>query len=107
MGLLKTVRQALRDVSPAWLNIRVDRAVFQNLKQALQPPPPEKVAVDPSLQGRPHWRRIAQVYAALDHYWANQGAATYDTLIQYVQEVTGQSCSRKLIAKWKQQRGLR
>ncbi|WP_039782144.1 hypothetical protein [Acaryochloris sp. CCMEE 5410] len=48
----------------------------------------------------PHWLRIS----ALDQA---EAGATYSTLIQHVRRVTGTGCSRKLIAKWKRERGLR
>jgi hypothetical protein len=106
MGILKTARQALRSISPTWLNVNVDRNFFQNLQNALKPAP-RVMTVEVTRQGRPHWRRISAVYAALDQCWAIQGEATYDRLLSHVAEVTGQKCSRKLIAKWKLERGLR
>ena len=51
--------------------------------------------------GTPHWRRIKQVFAALDN--APKGY-TYNQLIEYVRETTGVGCSRKLISKWKKYR---
>jgi hypothetical protein len=105
MRVLKTAREALRDACPAWLNVELNRDFLPNLREALQPAPQVKTA-DP-LQGRPHWRRISAVYAALDQFWERHPAATYDRLVSYVGEVTGQTCSRKLISKWKLERGLR
>jgi hypothetical protein len=96
--MLKRARAALRSHVPAWLNVEVDCHFFQNLRDALAEP-----SASPALRG-PHWRRIAQVYAALDQ--AEEGA-TYSGLIQHVQDATGTGCSRKLIAKWKRERGLR
>ncbi|MGB7417397.1 MAG: hypothetical protein WA902_24585 [Thermosynechococcaceae cyanobacterium] len=96
--MLQRTRAALRNHVPAWLNVEVDRHFFQNLREAFAIP--SSVV---SSHG-PHWRRIAQVYAALDQ--ADE-EATYSILIQYVQDVTGTGCSRKLIAKWKRERGLR
>ncbi len=52
-------------------------------------------------QGTPHWRRIRQVFQALDNAPANY---TYNQLIEYVREATGKGCSRKLIGKWKKYR---
>ncbi len=101
---LRPVRQALRRVAPAWLNVPVDRQLWPNLRTALQPPP---VPEDLALLRRPHGRRIIAVYAVLDRAWAQQGAATYDQLLSAVEEATGQRCSRKLIAKWKRVRGWR
>ncbi|KAI9135416.1 hypothetical protein ON05_002495 [Acaryochloris sp. CCMEE 5410] len=77
--------------------MEVNRDFVQNLREALTPPPPSK-------PNGPHWRRIAQVYKALDQA---EAGATYSTLIQHVQQVTGTGCSRKLIAKWKRERGSR
>ena len=51
--------------------------------------------------GTPHWRRIKQVFQALDN--APQ-FASYNQLIEYVRETTGVGCSRKLISKWKKYR---
>jgi hypothetical protein len=106
MGVLKKARQALRQASPAWLNVEVNQDFFQNFQEALKPVP-QGETVEASLQGRPHWRRISAVYAALDQFWMTKGVATYDRLISHVAEVTGQKCSRKLISKWKLERGLR
>ncbi len=52
-------------------------------------------------QGTPHWRRIRQVFQALDNAPLN---ASYNQLIEYVRETTGVGCSRKLISKWKKQK---
>lgn len=86
----------LRNHVPAWLNVELNLNFLQNLRTALAPP-------SESPHG-PHWRRISQVYAALDQA---EAGATYSTLIQHVHQVTGTGCSRKLIAKWKRKRGLR
>lgn len=51
--------------------------------------------------GTPHWRRIKQVFVALDNAPANY---TYSQLIEYVRTNTGKGCSRKLISKWKKQK---
>jgi hypothetical protein len=53
-----------------------------------------------TLKGKPHWRRINQVFQTLDN--APQ-FASYNQLIEYVRETTGVGCSRKLISKWKKQ----
>jgi biotin carboxyl carrier protein len=54
----------------------------------------------PTVKGKPHWRRINQVFQTLDTAPEN---ATYNQLIEYVKETTGVGCSRKLISKWKKQ----
>jgi hypothetical protein len=54
----------------------------------------------PTVKGKPHWRRINQVFQTLDTAPEN---ATYNQLIEYVRLSTGQGCSRKLISKWKKQ----
>lgn len=95
--MISNVRAAIRNNVPAWLSVEVNRYFFQNLREALSTPPL-------SQPKGPHWRRIAQVYKALDQ--AETGA-TYSMLIQHVRQVTGTGCSRKLIAKWKRERGLR
>ncbi|HHP7231927.1 MAG TPA: hypothetical protein ACFCUY_13850 [Xenococcaceae cyanobacterium] len=51
--------------------------------------------------GTPHWRRIRQVFQALDNAPLD---ASYNQLIEYVRETTGVGCSRKLISKWKKYR---
>lgn len=96
--MLRWARATLRNRVPAWLNVEVNRYFFQNLQTVLAD---SSVSSEPC---GPHWRRISQVYAALDK--ADEGA-TYSSLIQHVQDVTGTGCSRKLIAKWKRERGLR
>ena len=96
--MLKQARTKLRKHVPAWLNVEVNRYFFQNLREALVEP---SASLSPH---SPHWRRIAQVYDALDQA---EAGATYSSLIQHVQDVTGTGCSRKLIAKWKRERGLR
>jgi hypothetical protein len=53
-----------------------------------------------TVKGKPHWRRINQVFQTLDTAPEN---ATYNQLIEYVKETTGVGCSRKLISKWKKQ----
>jgi biotin carboxyl carrier protein len=53
-----------------------------------------------TVKGTPHWRRINQVFQTLDTAAEN---ATYNQLIEYVRQTTGQGCSRKLISKWKKQ----
>ncbi|BDM79539.1 hypothetical protein [Acaryochloris marina] len=95
--MISRVRAVIRNNVPAWLNVEVNRYFIQNLREALTPPTPSK-------SFGPHWRRIAQVYKALDQA---EAGATYSTLIQHVRQVTGTGCSRKLIAKWKRERGLR
>ncbi|MDJ0591162.1 MAG: hypothetical protein QNJ72_14390 [Pleurocapsa sp. MO_226.B13] len=51
--------------------------------------------------GTPHWRRIRQVFQALDNAPLD---ASYNQLIEYIRETTGVGCSRKLISKWKKYR---
>lgn len=53
---------------------------------------------NPSLKGKPHWRRTQEVYAVLN---TAPSDVTYDRLIEYVRVQTGKGCSRKLISKWK------
>jgi multidrug efflux pump subunit AcrA (membrane-fusion protein) len=48
----------------------------------------------------PNYRRAAAVYAALA---TAPPDATYDQLIARVKQVTGQACSRKIVARWKQE----
>ncbi len=54
-----------------------------------------------TVKGTPHWRRIRQVFQALDNAPLD---ASYNQLIEYVRETTGVGCSRKLISKWKKQK---
>jgi biotin carboxyl carrier protein len=54
-----------------------------------------------TVKGKPHWRRINQVFQTLDTAPEN---ATYNQLVEYVKETTGVGCSRKLISKWKKHR---
>jgi hypothetical protein len=53
-----------------------------------------------TVKGKPHWRRINQVFQTLD---TAPQFASYNQLIEYVRETTGVGCSRKLISKWKKQ----
>ena len=59
-------------------------------------------SADFPFQGKPHWRRIKQVFEVLEL----AGTGTYTELVNYVREVTGIGCSRKLISKWKRERHL-
>lgn len=95
--MISKVRSVIRNNVPAWLNVEVNRDFVQNLREALS-------MSSPSQPKGPHWRRITKVYSALDQA---EAGATYSTLIQHVRQVTGTGCSRKLIAKWKRERGLR
>ena len=95
--MIARVRAVIRNNVPVWLNVEVNRYFIRNLREALSMP-------SPSEPKGPHWRRITQVYEALDQA---EAGATYSTLIQHVRQVTGTGCSRKLIAKWKRERGLR
>lgn len=102
--MLSKARTILRNYVPAWLNVEVNRHFFQNFQEAISPQIPASFS---SLHC-PHWRRITQVYAVLDQHLTHTGrVATYSTLIRHVQNITGTGCSRKLIAKWKRERGLR
>ena len=105
LNLLSQTRAVLNRKVPPWLAVNVDRHFFSNLQAVLQSPPASPIA---SVPKSPHWRRITQVYTVLDQYLDQAGtAAPYTTLIQHVQDVTGTGCSRKLISKWKRERGLR
>jgi multidrug efflux pump subunit AcrA (membrane-fusion protein) len=120
--MLNKVRKFLHDRSPNWLNTEVNKDLLQNLSAPLFKDlnlPQDEVkrsltksntnndrplmTDDCSLmtaKGTPHWRRIKQVFQTLDTAPEN---ATYNQLIEYVQQTTGQGCSRKLISKWKKQ----
>ncbi len=112
--MIGKVRKFIRNSSPDWLNVEVNKDFFTNFSTALTPdheseeletnselPPPTSSAssacTDFPFQGRPHWRRIKQVFEALE--LAETG--TYTELINYVRATTGTGCSRKLISKWK------
>ena len=102
--MLRNPRTWLSQQVPAWLNVEVNRHFFQNFREAIASPP----SSSSPLPHCPHWRRITQVYAVLDkHLDQAKVVAPYSTLIQHVQDVTGTGCSRKLISKWKRERGLR
>jgi len=129
--MLNQVRKFIQNSSPDWLNVEVNKDFFTNFSAALTsdheseeletnselPPPTSSASSAPEassassassactdfpFQGRPHWRRIKQVFEALEL----AGTGTYTELINYVREVTGIGCSRKLISKWKRQRHL-
>ncbi len=100
-------RKLLKNNSPAWLNVEVDRNFFNHFQTAIAPEP--KIlppAVNSFLRGRPHWRRITQVFQILDEA-TKDGMVSYTTLIDCVRKATGKGCSKKLISKWKLERGLR
>jgi hypothetical protein len=105
---IQVARIWLRNRVPPWLNVEVDRQFWQNFWSAIAGVSPSEVSSpDSHLLGRPHWRRITQVYRVLDSHLAEYGElSSYSKLIQHVEQVTGQGCSRKLIRKWKLDRGL-
>lgn len=104
---IRSARSFLKRCSPACLNVEINRDFWKNFTAqiAFEPKllPPAK---DSSLRGRPHWRRITQVFQILDEA-TTDGMVSYTTLINCVREATGKGCSRKLISKWKLERGLR
>ncbi len=124
--MIGKVRKFIRNSSPDWLNVEVNKDFFTNFSTALTsdheseelevrseeletnselPPPASSASSAPEafpFKGRPHWRRIKQVFEVLE--LAETG--TYTELVNYVREVTGIGCSRKLISKWKRQRHL-
>ena len=112
--MIGKVRKFIRNSSPDWLNVEVNQDFFNNFSAALdcglgeldtppvkvvetipnpdiaQPPlPKSKIfypkSVDFPFQGKPHWRRIKQVFETLEE----AGTGTYTELINYVREVTG------------------
>lgn len=104
---ISVVRKLLRHNSPAWLNVEVGRDFFKHFQTAIAPEPRILAPiVNSSLRGRPHWRRITQVFQILDEA-TKEGMVSYTALINCVREATGKGCSRKLISKWKLDRGLR
>ncbi len=131
--MIGKVRKFISDRSPDWLNVEVNKDFFTNFSAALTPdheseeletnsvgstysygvlPLPTSSAPEASsassactdfpFQGKPHWRRIKQVFEVLEL----AGTGTYTELVNYVREVTGIGCSRKLISKWKRERHL-
>ena len=118
MSVFSQTRALLNRQVPPWLAVNVDRHFFTNLQSTLKPqPPPLSGGVAAGRGGSnlqsphpksPHWRRITQVYAILDRHLATANPVpSYTALIQHVQAETGTGCSRKLISKWKRDRGLR
>ena len=118
MSILSKTRAALNRQVPSWLAVNVDRHFLANLQIALNPPQslPLQGGVPKGRGGSnlqsphpksPHWRRITQVYMILDRHLQSPQLPTYAVLIQQVQAETGTGCSRKLISKWKRDRGLR
>lgn len=112
--ILTKARSLLSRSAPDWLNTPVNSSLLQNLKHSfsISPPLNSELRIPNSelspLPHRPHWRRIAKVYAALDQARAqNPKLPTYSALCRHVQDQTGTACSRKLISKWKLDRGLR
>ncbi len=87
-----------------------DYSAIALLQQKISPAPPHLCSYPPNTitseisfptPGTPHWRRIRQVFQALDTAPIN---VSYNQLIEYVRETTGVGCSRKLISKWKKQK---
>ncbi len=128
--MLNKVRKFLKNHSPDWLNTEVNKDLLHNLSAktsfttptTISPRSASRVAFPqetPSptndhplmtddcplmtVKRTPHWRRIRQVYQVLETAPEN---ATYNQLIAYVRETTGQGCSRKLVSKWKKQRNI-
>ncbi len=128
--MFSKVRKFLRDRSPDWLNTEVNKDLLQNLTANItSSPKTQDINSAPlikdlnlpqdevkrsltksdtnndrplmTVKGTPHWRRIRQVFQALDNAPLN---ASYNQLIEYVKETTGKGCSRKLISKWKKHR---
>ncbi|KJH70259.1 hypothetical protein [Aliterella atlantica] len=104
---IRSARSFLKRCSPAYLNVEINRDLLKNFTALFSPEPKLLPPVaDSSLRGRPHWRRITQVFQILDEA-TKDGMVSYPTLINCVREATGKGCSRKLISKWKLERGLR
>ncbi len=87
-----------------------DYSAIALLQQKISPAPPHLCTPAPNTitseisfptPGTPHWRRIRQVFQALD---TAPQFASYNQLIEYIRETTGVGCSRKLISKWKKQK---
>ncbi len=130
--MIGKVRKFIRNSSPDWLNVEVNKDFFTNFSAALTsdheseelevrseeletnsvgsaysygvlPLPTSSAPEAPSafpFKGRPHWRRIKQVFEVLEE----AGTGTYTELVNYVRATTGTGCSRKLISKWKKVR---
>lgn len=107
LGAVRNARKFLSDHSPAWMNVEINRDFFQSFREAIATTEPKLLppATDSPLRGRPHWRRITQVFQILDQA-TKEGMLPYTTLINCVREATGKGCSKKLISKWKKERGL-
>lgn len=72
---------------------------------AVEPVPIQLGTPVPSKEGKPHQERTLLVMGLLDEAWG-QGLTTYSQLIAYVQQQSGEACSRRAIANWKRERGL-
>lgn len=113
--MLNRVRKFLKNNSPDWLNTEVNKDLLQNLtanincsprpnlgeglgvRAKTQPASKQSTLLDSDrpistencLQfptpGTPHWRRIRQVFQALDNAPLD---ASYNQLIEYVREAT-------------------
>lgn len=69
---------------------------------------PQSVAVTfclPKPEQMPYLDRAAVVMALLDEAHS-RGLTTYNQMIDYVKQQTGEGCSRRAIAQWKKGRGL-
>jgi hypothetical protein len=72
---------------------------------AVEPVPVQLGTTVPSEDRKPHQERTLLVMGLLDEAWG-QGLTTYSQLIHYVQQQSGEACSRRAIANWKRERGL-
>ena len=105
-----TTHNNLEDIRTNILSLSRRGEVKQNVavkayavEQKIISPAPNTITseIEFPAPGTPHWRRIRQVFQALDTAPLN---ASYNQLIEYVRETTGKGCSRKLISKWKKYR---
>jgi hypothetical protein len=116
--IVHSTRQKLKEVSPVWLNVEINREFFSNLKAALKrsPSTPHLEAQEPiallppaqnckRLQQHKWLRRRLEVEAAIAAAW-NAGVHCYNHLIEAVRFATGKGCSRRAIARWKREQGL-
>ncbi len=74
-------------------------------KEQIKILPPLVPQPDPNLKRQPQERRTLQVFQALDKA-SEEDVKTYTDLIDYVRKTTGTGCSKKLVSRWKKERGL-
>lgn len=99
MNKIAKTWESLREQTRAWLNPQEEEIkILPPLKEVPKQQPKQST-------GHPHQQRTLQVFEVLDRA-SQEGLTAYTDLIDYVRQKTGKGCSKKLVSKWKKERGL-